>query len=460
MRDRNHRNGISRRGFITRVALAAGLAPVLPEAWACAMPEQRSQRPQQIPLPHEPRITRPIAGTFTYLGYYDVAIAGGDNVYGQGLTHRYVDGDLRFLTLEYPGVLKEWSIAGLQFGDAVSMPTNRWPEIWNGPMGMSGHFFGLWWEEAARRLWTVQAIDYNAKVEPVRLFTRTLNDDGTIASLHGPVGLQGLNAKHVYGGVQAVPLWFQQQYRTGAYVCGWGGYTSLLLQGGGASLGPTMYAIPDPSDYDASTEIPARAVTTLMDCSSGTGSSDWYSSGQPTNFDRGVRLTDPINYFEGGDRRHNPSSAPTGPPEPDAHWLSPAPDGLGRWVWGDSYYNTGCWIDTPDLHAFVAVASLGAGKCWYGTSTLHFDRRVFELHVFDPVHLGEAAQGRRPAWNVKPVKIIQLALDPLGFPPPAGNSPQRNVAGATFDSASGRLYLHGRDVDGKKGRLYVYAVHS
>src|SRR5690606_14213038 len=131
--------------------------------------------------------------------------------------------------------------------------------------------------------------------------------------------------------------------------CGWGGYTSLVAQGGGASIGPTMYAVPDPEAVGNGATVGAR---TILDAA----------------HHRGVRKTIPTNYFDGGDPRRNPSTRPTQPPVPECDWLSPNADVLGWMVWGDSYYNTGTWIGTT----FAAVASLCKGACWYQSSTLAF----------------------------------------------------------------------------------------
>jgi hypothetical protein len=53
-------------------------------------------------------------------------------------------------------------------------------------------------------------------------------------------------------------------------------------------------------------------------------------------------------------------------------------------VWGDSYYNTGTWIGST----YAAVASLCQGSCWYQSSTLAFDGRQFELHLWNGSSLG------------------------------------------------------------------------
>src|SRR5690606_26686029 len=125
-------------------------------------------------------------------------------------------------------------------------------------------------------------------------------------------------AKRVYGGCTAVPAALVTRLG-GPYVCGWGGYTSLVLQGGGASIGPTMYAIPDPDSIANGATVGARTILDAADAQT----------------HRGVRLTIPQNYFDGGDPRQNPPTRPTQPPASTGGWLSPNADGLGWMVWGD-----------------------------------------------------------------------------------------------------------------------------
>ena len=400
---------------------------------------------------------------FSYLGYYDVQLMGLSSPYAQALTHRYVGNDLRFLTIENGApnaLLREWSIAGKSFGDTITVATGEWDNPWGNSQGIGGYFFGLWWDEERNRLWSTHAFDYTYEVRRTQVFTRSLRPDGTISDLHGPVGLTGISAKRAYGGAQAVPAWFQARYGVGPYVIGWGGYTSIVSGGGIASLGPTMYGIQDPAQYRADTDIPTSEFKVIMDSSAGTVGTDWYGSGAPSAFDRGVRLSRPINYYDGGDYRNNPQTAPTAPPQAGAQWLSPAPDGLGRFVWGDSYYNTGCWIDTPSKQGFIAIASLAAGKAWYANSTLNSDSREFELHIFDPVDLGAASQGQRPPW-VKPAGMMPLTLPGLGGRQITGNSQQFGVGGATFDPVTKRLFVFAPAGGGTYvNRLYVYSVNA
>jgi hypothetical protein len=216
--------------------------------------------------------------------------------------------------------------------------------------------------------------------------------------------------------------------------------------------------MPDPAAFPNGAELSPAQFKTLMNC--GVPGSDWYAHGRPTSFDRGVRLSHPINYYDGGDPRQNPRTEPEGPPVAGAQWLSPAPDGLGRWTWGDSYWNTGCWIDGPNKQGFVAVATLGAGKVWYGYGQLVDERKVFELHAYDPAELGESAAGTRPVWNVKPKTMLPLTLDGLGSGEFAGQN-AKAVAGATYDPVGKRLYLFGTGGGGTYvNRLYVYSVNA
>ena len=164
-----------------------------------------------------------------------------------------------------------------------------------------------------------------------------------------------------------------------------------------------------------------------------------------------MRRTIPINYFDGGDPRANPPSRPTSPPVGSAAWLSPNGDGLGWMVWGDSYYNTGVWIGTT----YAAIASLCRGACWYQSSTLAFDGRQFELHLWDGNSLGSDRLKR-------PASMTELNLPRANPRVWGGNTPVGNVAGATYDPTSGRLYLIAFPLgpDDFTGRLYSFVVDA
>ena len=295
----------------------------------------------------------------TYLGYYYDGINVGDTGYAEGgFTHRYVGGQLRLLSWSWGGsnsvILVETSLPG-SFGGSTTV-TNQWNDAWGGAFSLSeGRHVGMWWEEAKSRLWTCTAIDYpntNKFNETLGFHVRTLNSNGTISNLRGPYGLANISNRRYYGGAQAIPAWFRSQYGiTHPYCIGWGGYASLQVEGGTVSLGPTMFAIPEPTDYANNTNFSSSQFKTIMDCSGAFDywPNDWYSQGQPTIYDRGIRESNVTNdpSFDGG------------------YWTSPAPDGDGRWVWGDTNHGTGCWIDGDTKHGFLTIPTMRTGRAWY-----------------------------------------------------------------------------------------------
>jgi hypothetical protein len=393
-------------------------------------PEHSTPAPEPehaTPAP-EPKPTPPGASPITigYEGFRNIHTHGNDSTYGQTLTHRYVDGELRFLTLALGGVLQEFRISDTALGGTVTQTTRTWNL---NPTGGLSDFNGIWFEQAANRLWLTSSQDYTAVDHPARVTLIALGDSGAATVLK--TFFLNVPAKRVYGGCNAVPASLVARIG-GAYVCGWGGYTSLVEQGGGASIGPTMYAIADPGGVANGATV--SAVTVLDAAGS-----------------RGVRKTIPVNYFDGGDPRQNPSSRPTAAPLGTAQWLSPNAQGLGWMTWGDSYYNTGMWIGTT----YAAVASLCQGACWYQSSTLAFDGRQFELHSWDGATLGGDPLQR-------PSEMRELDLPRGNSVVWSGNAPVGNIAGATFDAVSGRIYMLGFPFGGDvyTGRLYSFIVNG
>jgi hypothetical protein len=386
-----------------------------------------------------------------YLGYWDSSPRSLDSPFIQGFTHRYVNGQPVFLSIDKDGALIAQSFVGVPFGGRNDVLLGARPAT--APWGTTGVFNGIWWEHTTDRLWLTVAVDYTTENIPTQLYRFALNAAGDDLVRIGPFSLTGVPAKRAYGGIQPVPAWFQQQYGVGPYVTGFGGYTSLLAQGGGASLGLTTYAFHDLT-------APILPCTVLAD-HAGAYATDWYPAGTPNGYDRGQRLTHPINYFDGGDPRENPTTPPTVPPQAGAQWLSPAPDGKGRFVWGDSYNNTACWIDGPTKRGFVTIATLGMGKTYYSNSNLTYDRKAYELHIYDPADLGAVAQGAKAPWQVQPASMTELALLGMGLGGQGGGTPPAPnvVLGATYDAIAKRLYVLGSGGGGQFiNRVYVYQV--
>jgi hypothetical protein len=410
---------------------------------------------------------------FTFVGSYAFS-AENQATFGMGLTCRRVDDQLRFLTISYDGPVKarliEFALPD-QVGQPITKLTASWNDIWSpGPVPNcgGGDPYGVWWDERAEgrgRLWTTHATDYPADPmpagsptginSPFAVAVRTLSPDGTVGDFRGEYGFTKIGQRAIYGGVQAIPQWFRDKYGINQpYAIGWGGTAARMAQGLGPSLGLMALAIPDVAAYKAGAIIPAADFRILADHRSGTGGKDWYGSGKPTKFDRGWRNPDVLNYFDSGDNRPNPRTPPTSKPAAGAQWQSPAPDKRGRFVWSDSYYNTGCWIDGANKGGFIVIGSFAKGKAFYMNSTLHNEGRHAELQIFDPHDFGKVLKCKLAPWNVQPAasKLLTADLTPLGLLyPNSGNNPGGAVAGATFDAKTGMLYLWCTCVNGKYG---------
>jgi hypothetical protein len=236
----------------------------------------------------------------------------------------------------------------------------------------------------------------------------TLNDNGTVSNIHRV--LLSVPDRQVFGGCQPSPV---AGY---AYVCGWGGYTSRMTCCGRSSIGPTMFAIPDPAIVAEGAMITVKTILTAQ-------------------ADRGYRKTLPQNYFDCGGACGQQSTGgktatrPAAAPPSGSGYLSPNAAGVGYMVWGDSYWNTG--INTG--RGFLMVASLCKGKCWYGDSTLYYDARQFELHIWDPATLTGANILQRPT------SMSELILPNAGDAWNAGDGPATNASGATY--ADGKLFV-------------------
>ncbi len=394
------------------------------------------------------------ASDFTFLGSFDVkGNVAVDLAYGSGLSHRYASGQLRLLTSPYnSGNANVIEFAPVAFGGLVSTLTNTWAEAF--PVGWRGGqvWRSLWWDEANQRLITTVTLDYPQAGIPANeerlISVCTLNGDGTVTPGSQLVKLQNIGQRAVTGGLRRIPAWFAAANGTGPYLAGFGGYTSLIAQGLVPSLGPFFAAIPDPAPYASAAEIPASLINVLADCRSGSlAGADWYAAGHPATFDRGVGSGPVTNYYDSG--QNGIALPPVVPPTPPAYWQSPAPDGLRRWVWGDSYWSACDWIDddagTRAKHGLLAVATLATGRAWYQGSTLNCDGRVAEIHVYDPADLAACKAGTLQPWAVRPrtrldiSAIVKQGCNALRAQ--GGNGPWNSIAGATFDPLTNTLWL-------------------
>lgn len=369
------------------------------------------------------------AGDITYLGKYrvgkhiGVGQGGGELQYGYGFSHRYVGGQLRFLTYGYIGGgfhLNEFAKPS-SYDDTVSAVTNAWSN-----QGTIGWQHGIWWDEEEQRLWRVKGVDYpDAELENNRwaISTIRLGSGGATSGERGLWGLTGIPDRRIMGGVCRIPTWFQSQHSVGKYAIGFGGYASRMAVNT-VSLGLSLYAIPDPEDTNDNTLLPS--FHTLSDHSSGTTESD---SQALISLDRGVRSLSVSNEYDSG------------------HWNQVYSDGYRRWCWGDTAANTGCWIDndagTRSKHGFIIVPALSTGRAWYQTSTLNCESRGSEIQIFNPTHFAEVKAGTRQPWQVQPVSIKNITDLITGHTAAtAGHNRPGCVEGASFDALTSILYVY------------------
>jgi len=407
------------------------------------------------------------------------------------LTHRYVGGELRFLATEYADGAHNLIEFRLPSGAAdgrtigVSQKTNSWagPSVWPTFSGspLAGHHHGISWDEAKGGLWGSFGIDYAGSGEQVgitRAITfRTLNSNGTVSNHVGPWGFQGVSQRCVMGKVLAVPGWAQTAHGIGPYLYGFGGYTSLIAQGGTGSLGLFAASGPDVTGLSASSgypygsgqgadfNVPSSAFSIVADHRGGTGYSDWYD-GESQYRDRGIRSANVVNYCDLIDQSQAlPGAPPVGDPTRarSYRWQSPAPDGKGRFVYGDSYFATPCIVSGPSKSGLVCIMSAAEGKAYYNASALNSTSAGAEIHAFSLADIGSAKAGQIPNWSVQPVAIKRITdeMTGIGMVFPSRQRELGGAVGATFDETTKKLWVAftGFDNGGYGCALVCYDVN-
>jgi hypothetical protein len=270
-----------------------------------------------------------------------------------GLAHRYVGGQLRFLT----GIFNANFFDIIEFtlptsGTTVSTITNRWaskdvfpkasssagPGLYSG--GYLGEHFTMWHEDSTSnpgysgpaRLWTANGISYVGAqygdallAESISVRELDTSGTGTVSNPGGLWGFQDPTTGHPYGPsisqrclvgkIQPVPSWAQSLYGFHPYMYIGGGNFSII-SGGVTSSGLFVIASRDVSDgtYTAPAtyppagynndgtdwSIPSSEVQLLADFRVGAGATVY-----DANHDRGRRLTAVVNYYDGDQQPPN-----------------------------------------------------------------------------------------------------------------------------------------------------------
>jgi hypothetical protein len=371
-----------------------------------------------VPLGSQTAVLQP--ADIVYEGFRNVRTNGEASTYGKALTHRYVNGELRFLTVSHDGLLMEFKVAGTALGGTITATTATWQL----PSGMVDEYTGIWWDAAKNRLWVTRSLSYGdaATWYPTRISVMTLGS-GSVSNVK-TFSLNGVPSKQVFGGALALPAWAQAELGCAGkpYVVGFGGYTSLMAQTSPASVGPAMFCIPDPDTIGNGATVPSSGFKTLLNAVGNRGY-------------RATAYTNQVDY-------------------PGDPWLGKNPDGSYYFTWNDSYFNTGMWIEGATKRGYVAIASLETGRVRYADGGVQADGTAFELHIWNPTRLDDGLLTRPDSMTV-------LNL-PRGNTRRWGDYGVGRITGATYDPVSGRMYLIGFPfaTDNYTGRLYSFVVNA
>ncbi len=370
-----------------------------------------------------------------YEGSFSLPAIGANkatNAYSYGaLTHRYVDGKLRFLSTSHPyegGRVYEVEFPGLS---TTSPPVAKVVADWNDVYGSkrwvdndgghakldnSVHTYGLHWCEERRRLYWSYGHWYNATSQdnPCLGFA-TLDDKTGRATGVGAWRLRGRSEKFARGGCVAIPPWFAKRYTGGKPLgVGFGGYFSITAS---ASMGPALCAIDHPNPAVVPHKGFVKQVPLL----------GYPHKAQPPGPpDRCCRNADYKTDFDGW----KPSR------------------GIGYWTWEDQIWGGGTWLDLPDKQAVLFFCVLGHGRVWYERSVTHAERGKYWCLGYHPRDLAAVAQGRKQQWQVQPAASWEVRFGADLGPDIGGweGEPFQMVGGATFDAKSRRLYVLVRNV--------------
>ena len=358
---------------------------------------------------------------FTFVGAFRVpfTVNGEDAGYGKTLTHRYIGGELRFLTTTVKKNVYELNFPGLSETPPYPLASaaKYWGDVYHGKRRLDGgnrdsEVWGLYWDAPDERLYWSYGDSYNTTSadDPSVGFSK-LDDAGGTSSGIGSWRFSGRGCKATWGGVTPIPAWFADQYCNGKRLgAGFGGYFSIVANGP-AHLGPALcaFAPPNLSDNPDLSSLPYNNLVGYP-----------FNPTPYTTPDRCHRNTDYTNEFDFWNPRN----------------------GIGYFSWTDYIWQSAVWIDTSYKHGLLYFPTLGNGRTWYETSTLHAERASHWWFVYDPLDLAEVAQGNKEQWQIQPRNTWAVQYPGLNYPLPGwANEPQNMITGATFDRTTGLLFV-------------------
>lgn len=375
---------------------------------------------------------------FEYIGAFLLPTSGvnGDPIWGQGLTHRYVNGELRMFAYA-------WNAAGPQnmyevrvpAPSLTSSPTATVVRNWGDVAGNKriGQMFGLYWDEQDQRMyWNDQNVYNTCCPDDPGMGYSILNDATGGITPVGAWRFTGRGTKATNTCVLPIPQWFADAYTGGMRLgAGCGGYQSIVATGPG-HLGPALTAFSPPD------------ITTNPDGSSLSFVDLVGYPFQNNPIDCTKRATRDTNYVD------------------DFDGCDPV-NGVGRWSWSDRLWQSAVWIDLPDKSGLVYFATLAYGREWYETSTLHAMGSTHWWYVYDPADLAAVAQGAKEQYEIQAKYTWPVEYPGLSYPLPRwdGGDPGNLVSGVTYDSVTRRVFVAVRFAgNGGATKVYVYEVNS
>ena len=408
--------------------------------------------PLDKPIPDNPNFT--LLGSFLM----PTSANGTDTAYSTGgLTYRYMNGQLHFLTTTTVlsgGLVYETNDPGIGSGDnqPQAQVLKNWGDVYTGHKALqdsqvggdhwtsqlSGGIatYGLSYDQESNRLYWTYGDWYNAEFPNNPSFGySTLNDATGVGTGVGAWSLTNRYEKFNRGGVLQIPKWFANQYTGGDTLgVGFGGYFSITNT---ASFGPALAAVapPDPAsnpDDSSLSNVPLLG----------------YPTSQNSRANRDANYT---SYYDGGVYPTTPGAS------------NPS-NGVGQWTWSDIIYGAGTWIDTPQLGGVLFIAKVGQGDVWYEHSERHAQGSAFEWMVYSPQDLAAVASGAKQQWEIQPKYEWTTPTLPVGPTDQSGYGGEglSQVGGVTFDPTTDRLYVqvNGAWQNGTEyfPKVYVYQV--
>ncbi len=389
---------------------------------------------------------------FEYMGGFRLPNAAGglDLRFGRGLAHRYLGQDLRFLSAGHKpagaplalraGGVFEFGFPGLSVRPPFPLApiVRQWGDIYQNkmvvgiPPGKSWSLNdtprGLWWDEQDQRLYWSYACgggddSYCDRPESFSLGASVLDSTTGRGRALGCWRIGSAPYKCVIRGCVPIPEWFAKTYTRGRRIgVGFGGSFSMM-NNGGVSHGPSLWAINPPTSPHMST----IDATTLV-------------SYHPPNL---RPYTSPMRCQRPADYR---MPAATDKRRFDG-WL--VRNGIGYWSWTDEIHQGCVWIDLPDRHGVLFFPVLGHGLLDYANAAVKAEKGLHWWMAVDPSDLAKVAQGQLNRDLLVPAWWQEIRYPEVPYPTGSGWqsewplfwSKMPRVVGSTFDPTTRMLFL-------------------